>query len=85
MFIDPMQGAPAPTASAAHPSAAAVHSGSTAEPIRHMLFGTPQALQATIQHLHKRGYADPNDWSRPISTGRANEVMAILTKRVRLE
>ncbi|MEL6471657.1 MAG: hypothetical protein AAFQ74_18185 [Cyanobacteria bacterium J06623_4] len=54
------------------------------EHIRHMLFGTLAAVQTTIRHLHHLGYAEPNDWSRPISTGRANEVMAILTKRIRL-
>ena len=52
------------------------------EHVRHLLFGTPGSIQTTIQLLHKLGYAEPNDWSRPISTGRPNEVMAILTKRV---
>ena len=55
------------------------------EPIRHMLFGSLTAVRATIQTLHKRGYAEPNDWSQPISTGRANEVMSILTKRLPVE
>ena len=50
--------------------------------VRHLLFGTVANVQTTIRQLHKHGYADPNDWSRPISTGRADEVMAILTKRV---
>ncbi|MEL7068486.1 MAG: hypothetical protein AAGN15_07515 [Cyanobacteria bacterium J06581_3] len=49
-----------------------------------MLFGSLRAVQSTILALHKRGYAEPNDWSQPISTGRPNEVMAILTKRVRV-
>jgi hypothetical protein len=49
-----------------------------------MLFGTLPAVQATIHLLHRLNYAEPNDWSQPISTGRPNEVMAILTKRVRL-
>ncbi|MGC1309163.1 MAG: hypothetical protein WA885_18205 [Phormidesmis sp.] len=56
----------------------------TAEPVRHLLFGSLSAVQATIKQLHKRGYAEVNDWSQPISTGRPNEVMAILTKRVSL-
>ncbi|MEL6161350.1 MAG: hypothetical protein AAFR18_19235 [Cyanobacteria bacterium J06627_32] len=47
-----------------------------------MLFGTLAAVQTTIRHLHHLGYAEPNDWSRPISTVRSHEVMAILTKRV---
>lgn len=54
------------------------------EHVRHMLFGTFATVQATIRLLHHLGYAEPNDWSRPISTGRADEVMVILTKRVGL-
>ena len=50
--------------------------------IRHMLFGSPSAVRTTIQLLHKLNYAEPNDWSQPIATGRGNEVMAILTKRI---
>lgn len=57
-------------------------SSGSREPIRHMLFGTLSGVQATIRQLHSLGYAEPNDWSRPISTGRANEVMAILTRRI---
>ena len=52
------------------------------EQVRHLLFGTLPSVQSTIRLLHKLGYAEPNDWSRPIFTGRENEVMAILTKRV---
>lgn len=90
MFIPSNQGAAASTASAAASST----SPSTAHPdrlpvdtpppeqVRHLLLGTPAALQSTIRLLHKLGYAEPNDWSRPIPTGRANEMMAILTKRV---
>ena len=52
------------------------------EQVRHMLFGSPAAVQSDIRHMHKLGYAEANDWSRLISTGRANEVMAILTKKV---
>ncbi|MGD1856566.1 MAG: hypothetical protein ACFB2W_20190 [Leptolyngbyaceae cyanobacterium] len=52
------------------------------ETVRHMMFGSLTAVQLTIQDLHQRHYAEPNDWSRPISTGRPNEVMVILTKRV---
>lgn len=54
------------------------------EQVRHLLLGTPSGIQATIGQLHQLGYADPNDWSRPLPTGRPNEVMAILTKRVAL-
>ncbi|MGI8934849.1 MAG: hypothetical protein ACR2FS_12325 [Phormidesmis sp.] len=49
-----------------------------------MLFGSLSVVQATIKQLHHLNYAEPNDWSKPISTGRPNEVMAILTKRVNI-
>ncbi len=52
------------------------------EPVRLMMFGSPSAVQAAIKDIHKHGYAEPNDWSVPMSTGRDGEVMAILTKRV---
>ena len=55
------------------------------EPVRHMLFGSLSAVQSTIRLLYRLNYAEPNDWSQPISTGRANEVMAILTRRVRTD
>lgn len=77
MFIPSVQGAVASTESSAAPTA----SGG-GENIRHLLFGSLSAVQSTIKLLHKLKYAEPNDWSQPISTGRPNEVMAILTKRV---
>ncbi|WP_170943971.1 hypothetical protein [Leptolyngbya sp. BC1307] len=79
MFIPSSQGAAAFTPSFAEKSTA------QPEPVRHMLIGTAPAVLATIKHLHKLRYADPNDWSLPMPTGRPSEVMAILTKRVSLE
>ncbi len=55
------------------------------EPIRHLLFGSLAAVQITIKTLHKLGYAEPNDWSKPIPTGRPGEVMAILVKHLRVD
>jgi hypothetical protein len=54
------------------------------ETVRHILFGTLTAVRNTIALLHKLNYAEPNDWSNPLPTGRPNEVMTILTKRVRV-
>ncbi|MEM1240639.1 MAG: hypothetical protein AAGI45_12425 [Cyanobacteria bacterium P01_H01_bin.26] len=54
------------------------------EPVRHMVFGSLDGVQNTIRLLHRLNYAEPNDWSRPLPTGRPNEVMAILTRRVRV-
>ncbi|MBE9069743.1 hypothetical protein IQ260_24165 [Leptolyngbya cf. ectocarpi LEGE 11479] len=52
------------------------------ETVRHLVFGSLTGVRLTIQDLHNKRYAEPNDWSKPISTGRPNEVMVILTKRV---
>ncbi len=85
MFIPSTQGAAASTDTVAETSPAATIPTSTPVPreqVRHLLLGTLGAVQGTIALLHKLGYAEPNDWSRPMSTGRVNEVMAILIKRV---
>lgn len=55
------------------------------ETVRHTLLGTLTGIRNTITLLHKLNYAEPNDWSKPLPTGRPNEVMAILTKRVRVD
>ena len=52
------------------------------EMVRHLVFGSLTGVRLTIQDLHKKHYAEPNDWSKPISTGRPNEVMVSLTRRV---
>ncbi|MGB3496564.1 MAG: hypothetical protein WBA57_27800 [Elainellaceae cyanobacterium] len=55
------------------------------ESVRHLLYGSPQAIQIVIKSLHRLGYAEPNEWSRPMPTSRPGEVMCILTKTVRIE
>ncbi|MBE9070573.1 hypothetical protein IQ260_28425 [Leptolyngbya cf. ectocarpi LEGE 11479] len=55
------------------------------ETVRHLLFGSLTGVRLNIQDLHRKRYAEPNDWSKPISTGRPNEVMAILTKRMAIK
>jgi len=92
MLTSPIEGAAASTASSASKPSTATASGPAFHPptgssfnhehARHMVLGTPAIVKATIKHLHQLGYAEPNDWSRLISTGRTGEVMVILTKRV---
>ena len=94
MFIPSITDAPASTVSPADSSGAGSSQASSStetrtnapplptceqEPIRHMLFDSLSTVQSTIRLLYKLNYAEPNDWSQPISTGRPNEVMAILT------
>ena len=83
MFTPTIEGAAAPTVSpATHTTGGPAEH--PPEPVRHLVFGSLHAVRATINHLHKLHYAEVNDWSQPISTGRPNEVMAILTKKVKV-
>ena len=92
MLTSSLEGAAASTLSSASEPSTATASGPSFQPpagssfnhehARHMVLGTPAVVEATIKHLHQLGYAEPNDWSRLISTGRTGEVMVILTKRV---
>lgn len=82
MFIPSNKGADASTASPAYESDRTPDKTPNYENTRHIVFGTPQGVHADILNMHKRGYAEPNDWSQPVATGRPNEVMRLLTKRV---
>ena len=86
MFIPSDSGANVSTASGGgnSPTAPQQPSKLPEDRSRHLIFGTPAVVHANIRDLHSIGYAEPNDWSQPQSTGRANEVMVILTKRVNL-
>ena len=55
------------------------------ETVNHTLFGSLTGIRNTIALLHRLNYAEPNDWSKPLPTGRPNEMMAILTRRVRVD
>jgi hypothetical protein len=55
------------------------------ERVRHLLYGSLAGIDRTIKILHTLGYADPNDWSEPMPTGRPNEWMVIMTKVLLLE
>ena len=80
-------GAIASTVPAANPTtdpatSAAPTDTASFETVNHVLFGNPGAVRLTIQDLHRKHYAEPNDWSKLLPTGRPNEVMVILTRRI---
>ena len=96
MLISSLEGTPMPTASPAttpatspaappplppHPS----KDRPSPDTVQHMLFGSPAAVRKTIKTLHKLHYAEATDWSKLMPTGRGNEVMAILSKKVRID
>ena len=53
-----------------------------AESICHTLKGSLSAIKATIKLLYRLNYAEPNDWSTPQPTGRDNEFISVLKRRV---
>ena len=55
------------------------------ERVRHLLYGSLAGIDRTIKILHTLGYADPNDWSEPIPTGKPNQWMVIMTKILVME
>ncbi len=54
------------------------------EIVTHTIRGSLHAVQSTIRTLFKLNYAEPNDWSKPVPTGDRNEVMVVLTRRVKM-
>jgi hypothetical protein len=52
------------------------------ETVRITVTGSPEAVQAIVQDLHGRRFAEVNDWCPPVPTGRVGEVMRVLLKKV---
>ncbi|HEY9879703.1 MAG TPA: hypothetical protein V6D29_14690 [Leptolyngbyaceae cyanobacterium] len=53
--------------------------------ICHVLYGDIETIDRVIKHLHTLRYADPNDWSDIIPSGKDHQWMAVLTKHILLE
>lgn len=87
MLISSIEGAAAPTVSPIISSSVeefTTQQEHSPEIVRHMVIGSRSAVRTTIKHLHKLRYADIGDWSQPIPTEHPNEVMVILTKKVKV-
>jgi hypothetical protein len=65
-----------------------IHSANLGAPTygvaRHLVLGDRLVLRLPIANLHKRGYAEPNHWSKPLPTGHEDEHMVILSKQLPL-
>ena len=48
---------------------------------RILIISTPIWVRETIHELHARGFANPNDWSRPLPGVNPGEVVSMLTRR----
>ena len=60
--------------------------GPAAEPgrevIRILVIGSAHGVERIIHELYRLGFAEVREWSRPIPTGKVNEVMRVLTRWV---
>ena len=53
-----------------------------ADILRIIAVGSLKVVNQHIMRKYQLGYAQPHEWSRPLPTVKANEVMCILTKRI---
>ncbi|MBE9138412.1 hypothetical protein IQ254_14645 [Nodosilinea sp. LEGE 07088] len=47
--------------------------------------GSAYAIERVIHELYRVGFAEVREWSKPIPTGKVNEVMRVLTRYVIME
>ena len=50
------------------------------QPIRLLLCGVPKAVDSIVNLLHVLGFAEVGEWSPPLPSARAGEVIRILTR-----
>jgi len=87
-----LSNSPSPAASQPphKPASAPASPDSSAQPdsqresVRHILYGSREAIARTIAILHLKGYAEPFQWSKPIPTQTPGEYMSILTRLLQL-
>lgn len=56
----------------------------SADTLRIILVGSPQAVQNCVMTHHLWGYAEAIAWSPPLPTPHVGQIMRILTKRLHL-
>jgi hypothetical protein len=68
---------------------AAIAPEAIAEPGREKVLltvtGSAYAIERVIHELYRLGFAEVREWSKPIPTGKVNEVMRVLTRYVLVE
>ncbi|HEY9738813.1 MAG TPA: hypothetical protein V6D06_21110 [Trichocoleus sp.] len=72
-------------ASSVSPAPISSDSPLSREDVRLLCLGSVRGVLHTIKLLHVHGFAEPNDWSDLLPTGRPHVWMAILTKRLMIE
>jgi hypothetical protein len=70
----------------AHPTQSTPLPHPTPEPSREKVTltvrGSAPSTERVIHELYRVGFAEVREWSRPIPTGKVNEVMRVLTRWV---
>lgn len=74
MFQSPDSGAQPPIVSSARTP--------RRDKVRVTVYGSLEGCDRTIKTLHILHFAEPNDWTDPIPTGRPNEWLRMLTKHL---
>ncbi|MBD2579008.1 peptide ABC transporter substrate-binding protein [Oscillatoria sp. FACHB-1406] len=52
------------------------------EVVKITIIGSPQAVKATIHQLHRLGFAEVTLWSPLQPTGKLNEVISLLVRKI---
>jgi hypothetical protein len=55
------------------------------EKVTNVLYGSLEALDRMTKHLHTLHYADHDDWSDPIPSGKDRQWMVVLIKHLMIE
>jgi hypothetical protein len=55
------------------------------EKIKHILIGSKEAVIATIETLHKLGYANVRDWTPLLPTSNPGEVTSVLVRSIKVQ
>ena len=67
-----------PTVSVAHTPS----SGPEKELVKLYLVGSLRSIASITHSLHRRGFAEVNDWSKPQPTGNPGEFVTVLIRQV---
>ncbi|NEP19151.1 MAG: hypothetical protein F6J97_20010 [Leptolyngbya sp. SIO4C1] len=58
-------------------------SNANREPVRIILVGSAMGINLIIKILHRLGFAEVGDWSKPQAYPNSDKLMSILTKWIR--
>jgi hypothetical protein len=66
------------------PTQASTNPGSGQEYVKVMVVGSRKGIDIIIKRLHKLGFAEVSEWSRPVPYEYSGEMMRLVRKKVSL-